>query len=123
MTLDAEHTALKVQRSEIPKHVTVAELDEDKRLDALSSSEKLLLDIVRMIAYRAETRMMSAVAAAQGAKQRPRRPLAELFQSDADIAGLLGELNRMRTVFPGTGLRMIYELPDNARKLGPKASL
>ncbi len=53
--------------------------------DALPSSKKLLLDIVRMIAYRAETRMMSAVAVAQGAKQRPRRPLAELFQSDADI--------------------------------------
>ncbi len=42
---------------------------------------------------------------------------------DADIAGLLDELNRMRTVFPGTGLRMIYELPDNARKPGPEASL
>ncbi len=120
VTLDAEHEALKVRRSETPKHVTVAELDE--RLDALPSSEKLLLDIVRMIAYRAETRMMSAVAAAQGAKQRPRRPLAELFQSDADIAGLLDELNRTRTIFPGTGLRMIYELPDNARKPGPEAS-
>ncbi len=139
-------TWVKVRRSETPKHVTVAELDE--RLDALPSSERLLLDIVRMIAYRAETRMMSAVAAAQGAKQRSRRPLAELFQSDvdiipdpengvlrvrilgtasnardADIAGLLDELNRMRTVFPGTGLRMIYELPDNARKPGPEASL
>ncbi len=41
---------------------------------------------------------------------------------DADIAGLLDELNRTRTVFPGTGLRMVYELPDNARKLGPEAS-
>ncbi len=119
----------------------------DERLDALPSSERLLLDIVRMIAYRAETRMMSAVVAAQGVKQRPRRPLAELFQSDADLipdpehgvlrvrilgtacnardadlAGLLDELNRTRTIFPGTNLRMIYELPDNAHKLGPEAS-
>ncbi len=142
VTLGAEHEALKVRRSETPKHVTVAELDE--RLDALPSSEKLLLDIVRMTACRAEARMMSAVAAAQGAKQRPRRPLAELFRSDADIipdpengvlrvrilgtasnardadiAGLLDGLNWTRTIFPGTGLRMIHELADNARKPGP----
>ncbi len=147
VTLDAEHEALKVRRAEIPKHVTVAELDENDRLDALPSSERLLLDIVRMIAYRAETRMMAAVAQAQGAKQRPRRPLAELFQSDADIipdqenrvlrvrflgtasnardadiAGLLDELNQTRTTFPGTDLRMIYDMPDNPPKLGPEAS-
>ena len=147
VTLDAEREAIKTRRAETPKHVTVAELDEDERLDALPSGERLLLDIVRMIAYRAETRMMSAVAEAQGAKQRPRRPLAELFQSDADIipdpengvlrvcilgtasdagdaaiAGLLDELNRTRTVFPGTDLQMVYELPGNARNFGPEAS-
>ncbi len=85
--------------------------------------------------------MMPAVADAQGKKQRPRRLLAELFQSEADIvpepengilrvriigtasnsgdaaiAGLLEELTRTRTVFPGTGLRMVYELPDKAAK-------
>ena len=31
---------------------------------------------------------------------------------DAAIAGLLDELNRTRTVFPGTDLRMVYELPS-----------
>ena len=137
-TLDAEREALKTRRSETPKHVTVAELDEDERFDALPSGEKLLLDVVRMIAYHAETRMMSAVAEARGAKQRPRRPLAELFRSDADIipapengilrvrilgtasdagdaaiAGLLDEINRTRTVFPGTGFRLVYEMPSD----------
>ncbi len=146
-TLEAEREALKTRRSETPKHVTVAELDEDGRLDALPSGERLLLDVIRMIAYRAETRMMSAVAEAQGAKRRPRRPLAELFQSDADIipdpesgilrvrilgtasdaadatiAGLLEELNQTRTVFPGTGFRMVYELPEVAREPGKKGS-
>ena len=42
----------------------------------LSEQGRVLLDIVRMIAYRAETRMMPAVAGAQGSKTRPRRPLA-----------------------------------------------
>ena len=91
-----------------------------------------------MIAYRAETRMMPAVAQAQGKIQRPRKHLRELLQADADIipepdngilrvrilgtasdagdnaiAALLEELNQTRTVFPGTRLRMRYELPQN----------
>ncbi len=86
--------------------------------------------------------MMPAVADAQGARQRPRRPLAELFRSEADIfpepengildtasdagdaavAGLLEELNQTCTIFPGTGLRMVYELPGNNARAGKPAS-
>ncbi|MCY4459227.1 MAG: hypothetical protein OXC26_02325, partial [Albidovulum sp.] len=33
---------------------------------------------------------------------------------DAAVAGLLQELTRTRTVFPETGLRMVYELPVKA---------
>ena len=135
-TLDAEREALKLRRRETPTHIRAADLEEHERLDALPSGEKLLLDCIRMIAYRAETRMMAAVAVAQGKKQRPRRPLRALFQSDADIIpepdagilrvrilgtasdagdaafrGLIEELNQTRTIFPGTTLRMVYELP------------
>ena len=146
-TLDAAREALKLQRREVPTHDRAAELGEGERLDALPSGERLLLDVIRMIAYRAETRMMPAVAAAQGSKRRPRRPLAELFRSEADIvpdpeagilrvrilgtasnagdaaiAGLLDELNRTGTVFPGTGLRMVYELPEVGAEPGEDAS-
>ena len=34
----------------------------------------------------------------------------------AAIAGLLEELNQTRTIFPGTSLRMVYQLPEVARK-------
>ena len=146
-TLDAERDALKLRRGEVPTHIRVADLGEGEMRDALPSGERLLLDVIRMIAYRAETRMMPAVAAAQGSKRRPRRPLAELFRSEADIipdpengvlrvrilgtarnagdaaiAGLLDELTRTGTVFPGTGLRMVYELPENGTKPGENAS-
>ncbi|MDE0406544.1 MAG: hypothetical protein OXN81_01675 [Alphaproteobacteria bacterium] len=137
-TLDAEREALKIERKAVPRHITVAELGEDEKLDALPSGEKLLLDVIRMIAYRAETRMMPAIAEVQGTKPRPRRPLQALFGAAADvipepgegilrvrilgsasnagdaaIAGLLDELNQTRTIFPGTELRMVYELPRN----------
>lgn len=146
-TLDVEREALKARRNELPTHVKVAELGEDEMLDALPSRERLLLDVIRMIAYRAETTMMPAVAQAQGGKQRPRRPLAELFRSEADIvpdpenailrvrilgtasdagdaaiAGLLDELNHTRTIFPGTGLRLVYELPKVAPNPRTKGS-
>ena len=145
--LDAEREPLKLRRTEIPKRITVADLEEHQKLDALPSGEKLLLDIIRMIAYRAETRMMFAVAVAQGKKQRPRRPLSALFRSDADIIpdpdnavlrvrilgtasnagdaaiqGLLEELNQTNTVFPGTNLRTVYELPGNGATAGKPAS-
>ncbi len=145
--LKAEREALKLRRRELPTHVKVAELGEGEWLDALPSGERLLLDVIRMIACRAETRMMPAVADAQGARQRPRRPLAELFRSEADIvpdpengilrvrilgtasdagdaaiAGLLEELNQTRTVFPGAGLRLVCELPQVACRSGKEAS-
>ena len=126
------------QRRALPRHIAVAELSAEQALDALPSREKLFLDILRMIAYRAETRMMAAVAAAQGQQPRPRPHLKALFQSDADIlpepeqgilrvrilgtasnasdaalAGLLAQLNQTRTCFPGTSLRLVYELPPN----------
>ena len=40
----------------------------------------------------------------------------------AAIAGLPDELNETRTVFPGTGLRMVYELPQVAPTTGQEAS-
>ena len=128
----------KRQRGDLPQKIKVAELEEDDKLDALPCGEKLLLDIIRMIVYRAECRMMPAVAEVQGKKKRPRSHLAELFQSAADIipepkngilrvriigtasraadatfTGLLEEFNQTRTIYPGTNLRMVYELPGN----------
>ncbi len=88
-----------------------------------------------MIAYRAETRMMLPVMQAQGKKTHPRKLLRALMTADADILpdpanrvlrvrilglgndacdrqinALLAELNTTETVFPGTELRMLYEI-------------
>ena len=54
--LDAEREVLKQKRRDTPRHITVAELDEQNALD-----------VIRMIAYRAETRMMPVVAQARSA--------------------------------------------------------
>ena len=137
-TLDSEREALKRRHRETPKHIKVAELGENRTLDALPSKEKRFPDILRMIAYRAESRMMATVVAAQGRRPYTRQHLKTLFHSDIDIipdhdrdilrvhilgtacnaadnavAGPLKEFNKTRTRFPGIRFRLVYELPPN----------
>ena len=122
-------------RRNAPRHCRVGDLDETERLDALPSRQRLFLDVIRMVAYRAETRMMLPVIQAQGKKPHSRKLLRSLLTADADILpdpdngilrvhilglandacdrwidALLCELNATETVFPGTGMRMVYEV-------------
>ena len=131
----AELDELKQQRADTPTHVRAGDLPEQDKLDALPVGGRLFLDVVRMIAYRAETRMMAPVIAAQGNKPNARRLLRALLTSDANIipeptkgvlrvhllglgndacdrmlAPLIEELNATRTIYPGTELRLVYEL-------------
>ncbi len=125
----------RASRRNVPKHCRAGDLDEDQQLDALPSRDRRLLDIIRMIAYRAETRMMLPVMQGQGKKPHPRKLLQALMTADADILpdpangvlrvhilglandacdrqidALLNELNATETLFPGTNLRMVYEI-------------
>ncbi len=125
----------RASRRNVPKHCRAGDLDEDQQLDALPSRDRILLDIIRMIAYRAETRMMLPVMQGQGKKPHPRKLLQALMTADADILpdpangvlrvhilglandacdrqidALLNELNATETLFPGTDLRMVYEI-------------
>ena len=133
--LAAELDQLKQQRADTPTHVRAGDLPEQDKLDALPVAGRLFLDVVRMIAYRAETRMMVPVITTQGKKPNARRLLRALLTSDANIipvpakgilriqllglgsdacdrmlAPLVEELNATRTIYPGTELRLVYEL-------------
>ena len=133
-TLVAELDELKQQRAATPTHVRAGDLPEPEKLDALPLGGRLFMDVVRMIAYRAETRMMAPVLTAQGKKPNARRLLRALLTSDANIipqpdegilriqllglgsdscermlAPLIEELNATCTIYPGTELRLVYE--------------
>ena len=134
-SLAAELDQLKQQRADSPTHVRAGDLPEQDKLDALPVGGRLFLDVVRMIAYRAETRMMVPVITTQGKKPNARRLLRALLTSDANIipvpakgilriqllglgsdacdrmlAPLVEELNATRTIYPGTDLTLVYEL-------------
>ena len=120
-------------------HILATDLDNDDKLDMISSKQRLLLDIIRMTAYRAETRMILAVAQMQAKMTNARKLLSAVMTSDADILpdsdnavlrvrllgfdsdccdhaleALIDELNETHSVFPGTNLRMVYEIPNFA---------
>jgi len=141
--LDHEIETLKEQRKELPNHIRVADLPEGEKLDTLPMPERLFLDTIRMIAYRAETRMMSALTGAQGQPRNPRKLLRSLLSSDADIvpepragllrvrflglanqaceralAPLIRELNATRTIYPGTNLTLVYEMSGDPQPTG-----
>ncbi len=134
-SLENELEELKLRRRRLPARIRAGDLPESRKLDALPVAGRLFLDIIRMICYRAETRMMPPVAAAQGRKPAPRKLLAALMTADADIlpdhengilrvrilglAGnaadkalmpLLDQLNRTGTLYPGTRLRLVYHI-------------
>ena len=142
--LEDARRIVKASRREVPRHCRAGDLDEAEKLDALPSRERLLLDVIRMIAYRAETRMMLPVMQAQGKKTHPRKLLRALLAADADILpdpasgvlrvrilglgndacdrqidALLTELNTTGTVFPGTELRMVYEVDGDPKSAQP----
>ena len=69
----------------LAEKIPVGEMGEEERLQALGNKERLFLDIIRMVAYRAETRMMGAVIECQGKKPNARKLLQSLFACEADI--------------------------------------
>ncbi len=80
------------RRRSTPKRIKAREIEEGRRYEALPEPLRELTLNLKMIACRAETEML-----ALGRDGREGKPLLE-------------ELNASRTVYPGTDLRLVYEL-------------
>ena len=126
---------LKRQRKDVPRHLTAAELPQEQRFQRLSTQSKHILDTIKMIAYRAETTLVQMARESMSRLDDARQLIGSLFQTEADLqpdeqAGTLtirihhsanhasdeivrhlcAELNATETTFPGTNLRLIYQL-------------
>jgi len=129
---------LKAQLKQTPKHITWGELEDKDKFNRLLPGRKRLMDTVRMIAYRAETAMAGLLLGPTVNMSNARRLLQGLFVTDADIlpdienqclrvrihnastpadnrsiAGLLDELNKAEIIYPGSNLRLAYELVNS----------
>jgi hypothetical protein len=135
MHLQAELESLKAKRKAIERHITVSQLPEEQRFSRLSTQTKHLIDTIKMIAYRAETSMVHILREQMARDDDARSLLRAIYSADADLIPdeekatltvrlhhhanhcadetlrhLCAELNETETRFPGTNLRLVYDL-------------
>lgn len=133
--LREELAALKGARKNLKRHITFRELPDDARFERLAVSSKHLIDTVKMVAYRAETAMAHTLREKLARTDDARALLRAIYATEADllpdeaagtltvrlhrmasrshdesITHLCEELNATETLYPGTNLRLVYEL-------------
>lgn len=126
---------LRAERRDTPRKVTLDSLPEELRVTQLLPLNKMLTDVVKMIAYRAETAMVAILRRHLKKEDEARALVRELFVSSGDIepddaaqaltirihrmtnpahdkaiTGLLEELTAQAFCHPESGARMIYKL-------------
>lgn len=135
---------LKAQRKQTPRHIPFRELPRQHQFKKLKSGPKQLVDTIKMIAYRAETAMANLVREGLGKKKDEARSIVrQIFETDADLEpdeekGILKVrlhnlanprnnrqvkklcqiLNSSRTEFPGSNLRLVYDLVSSQNPSG-----
>ena len=126
---------LKACRQATPKHVKLSDLPEEDRFRRLAMKSKYFIDTIKLVAYRAETAMVDIVRQTMSHEDEARSLLRSFYESAADIhpdyernkltvslhqpanrcsavtlKNLCVELNETKTKFPGTDLRLAYEM-------------
>jgi hypothetical protein len=137
----------KAEVKKTPKHITWSELEEKDKFQRLIPRRKQLMDTVRMIAYRAETAMAGLLVGPTVDFAAARRLLQDLFTTEADILPdnesntlyvrvhgasrpaanrslehLFAQLNNSEVKYPGTDMRVEYQLQANQAKTTPEVS-
>jgi len=132
---DQQISQLTQQRSKHPARIAVKDMPEDKRYNRLMKESKLLINIIKMIAYRAETTLLNLLRPHYANNQKDGRTLLkEIFTTPADlypdyqnntltilihslsnprrnkvISELCLLLTDTQTIYPGTDLKMIFK--------------
>ena len=134
-SLQKEVDELKAQRKATKRHLPFKELPPEAQFDRLSTQSKHFIDTIKMIAYRAETAMTQILRQKMTRHDDARSLLRAIYSTEVDIVPdpraktltvrlhplantssddavrhLCTELNATETLFPGTELRLIYEL-------------
>ncbi len=123
------------KRKQYPPKITLKEMPEQIRYNKLKTESKILINVIKMICYRAESAVASLLAShLNRAKNEKRMLVKQIIQSHADIIPnyqdksltiilhglsaprfnyavqqLTDLLNDTETIFPGSNLRMIFK--------------
>ena len=124
------------QRSKTEKRIKLKEMPLQSRYNKLKPESKMLMNIIKMICYRAETAVANELAEnLSNAKEEKRMLVKQIIQNNADLvpdyenktltvvlhtlsaprfnhaaAKLAETLNQTKTIFPGTDLQLKFEI-------------
>jgi hypothetical protein len=126
---------LKAQRKAVAKHIEIKDLPEQDRFHRLRAEKKHFIDTIKLIAYRAETALAQLARDKIKRLEDSRSLIRQLFRTEVDLVPdqqnktltvrlhplatqahdevihyFCAELTATETVFPGTDLRLIYEI-------------
>lgn len=126
---------LKEKRKNTRRKICADELPEDMQIYQVAPARKLFVDTIKMIVYRAETAMVALVRDTMGHPDEARSLIRQLLRTEADFIpdekaktltvrlhplttaaanrtaqALANQLNDTDTQYPGTELRLRYEL-------------
>ena len=133
--MEKELVQLKEERKKIAKHILAKDLSAEDKIKFLTNPSKQLVDMIKIVCYRAETAMALTLREEMSRSDDARSLLQGIYKNEADLipdnemktltvllhhlanhAGskslqyLCDELNKTETIFPGTDLRLIYKL-------------
>ena len=133
--LNRDIDELKKQRKETPHHIPVKDLPESDRFSRLLTERKHFIDTIKLIAYRAETSMAALLRDKLSREEDTRALLRQIYETEVDLIPdlpsntlivrlhhltqaahdeavrlLCDELTATETIFPGTELKLVYQL-------------
>lgn len=123
------------KRSELPPKIKLGQMPEQVRYNKLKTESKLLMNVIKMICYRAESAIASWIAPFLGKPQEEKRMVVkQIIAANADLipdyenntltvvlhslsanrfnhaaTELTDLLNETETIYPGTNLKLIYK--------------
>ena len=126
---------LKARRKQTPRHLALKDLPEEEQFPRLRAERKHFVDTIKLIAYRAETALVSTVREKLARSDDGRALVRELMRTTADlrpdpaqktltvrlhplssrlqeqaVRHLAEELTATETLFPGTDWRLVFTL-------------
>ncbi len=134
---------VKEKQETTEKHVAISELPEKEQFKVMDSTKKNLIDVIKMIAYRAETAMASIITNENSSFSDARSLLQTLFVTSADLIPdynenilnvqihnlstraldlkldkLIVHLNKSKMKYPGSDMILYYSRVGEKSKMG-----
>lgn len=133
--MEVEIENLKQQRKQTAHHIPIQSLPEQERFSRLRTERKHFIDTIKMIAYRAESSLVSWLREHLARSDDARTLVRQIFETEADLLPdlnaktltvrihhltqsahdqvlekLCPALNETQTVFPGTDLTLSFKI-------------